>query len=390
MTSTAVQDVFGASRWISRLLGRLGLSSDPGRASVWATLIVVAIISIPPLVLSALSGTAWGSDVEIPFLHDVNSMVRLFIVVPALVIATRAIGIQLSVAMAYLDSSSLIRDSDREEFENARADVSRRASSIGIELALLALALIVPWLFLFLFVSEPRAGLTNWMLHAPDEAALTPAGWYFALISRPLVGFFLVLWAWRYLVWCLFLKRLGSLDLALQPAHPDLVGGLVPIVRAHASFALIGFAVNSALSGAIANELLFGGRTVAEVRPEIIFFTAISLIALALPLVVFTPGLIRAKNRGLLEYGRLAHDLTVDFDARWQTARPERLLDTADPSAMADFNADYLTVQSTRAFPLGLRQLAMLGVLLFIPFGALSLTQVSLLELLKSMASKAF
>ena len=63
MTSTAVNDVFGASRWISGLLGRFGLSPQPGRTSLWSILLVVMIISIPPLLLSSLSGTAWGSGV---------------------------------------------------------------------------------------------------------------------------------------------------------------------------------------------------------------------------------------------------------------------------------------------------------------------------------------
>jgi len=388
--TTVGQSIFGSSRWISRVLARLGFSSDPGQASLWQTLFVVAIISLPPLVLSAFSGTAWGTSVDIPFMHDANSLVRLFVVVPVLLIAANAVGVQLGVAMSYLDASSLIDEADRTEYRDARADIGRRASSTAIELVILALALLVPWLLLFLFAAGPGSGPTSWMLHAPDDVALSPAGWYFALISRPMVGFFLVLWAWRYLVWCLFMRRLGGFDLELQPAHPDLVGGIVPVVRAHISFVLVGLAVNAALSGAIANELLYGGVSMAEARPEIIFFTLISVMALAAPLVVFTPGLIGAKNRGLIDYGRLAHDLTVDFDARWQVPGDEKLLDTADPSAMADFNADYDTVQGMKVFPLGLRALAVLAVTLFIPFGALALTQVSLAQLLRAMASKAF
>ncbi|MCL7980820.1 MAG: hypothetical protein M8865_13060 [marine benthic group bacterium] len=386
----AGQGVFKSSLWVTRLMARLGLSSDPGQASLWTTLLVVGIISLPPLILSALGGTAWGSAVEIPFLHDANSLVRLFVVVPVLVVAANAVGVQLGVAMSYLDSSSLIGEADRPEYTDARADIGRRASSTTTELVILALALLVPLLLLLLVKAEPRSGLTNWMLDPTDDIALSPAGWYFTLISRPLVGFFLVLWAWRYLVWCLFMRRLGGMDLELQPAHPDLVGGIAPVVRAHTSFVLVGLAVNAALSGAIANELLYGGVSMTEVRPEIVFFTVISVIALAAPLIAFTPGLIRAKNRGLIEYGRLGHDLTVDFDARWKTPGNEKLLDTADPSAMADFNADYDTVRGMKVFPLGLRALVVLAVILFVPFGALALTQVSLTQLLRAMASKAF
>jgi hypothetical protein len=384
------QGVFRSGLWFSRLMARLGLSSDSDQASLWTTLIVVAVISIPPFLLSTLAGTAWGGTVEMPFLRDVNSLVRLFVVVPVLVIAARSIGVQLNVAMSYLDSSSLIGQADRAAYADAREDVTRRASSTAVELVLLAAALLVPLALLWLSGAEPRGGVTNWMLGAPEETALSAAGWYFTLISRPLVGFFLILWAWRYLLWCLFMRRLGRLDLALQPAHPDQVGGLAPVVRAHSSFVLVGFAVNCALSGAIANELLFGGIGITEARPEIIFFTAVALIALVAPLVVFTPGLLRAKNRGMVEYGRLAHQLTVDFDARWQNPGEEMLLDTADPSAMADFNADYDAVQAMNVLPIGLHQLAVIGVILFVPFGALAVTQVPLAQLVKGLASKVF
>ena len=387
---TLQNGIFGGSRRISHLLARLGRSSDPDRASLWKTAIIMAIVSLPPFLLSTLAGTAWGNSVEMHFLHDVNSLVRLFVVVPVLVIAARSIGVQLNVAMSYLDSSSLIGEADRAAYGDARQDVTRRASSTAVELVLLATALLVPLALLWLSGAEPRGGVTNWMLGAPEETALSAAGWYFTLISRPLVGFFLILWAWRYLLWCLFMRRLGRLNLALQPAHPDQVGGLAPVVRAHSSFVLVGFAVNCALSGAIANELLFGGIGITEARPEIIFFTAVALIALVAPLVVFTPGLLRAKNRGMVEYGRLAHQLTVDFDARWQNPGEEMLLDTADPSAMADFNADYDAVQAMNVLPIGLHQLAVIGVILFVPFGALAVTQVPLAQLVKGLASKVF
>jgi hypothetical protein len=388
--TTAGLNVFGASRLISRILSRLEMPSDPYRARLWTTLVVVVIIALPPLLLSVLSGTAWSASLEIPFLRDVNTLVRLFVVVPVLVLAVHAIGIQLGVATRYLDSSSLIADSDRRGFEDARGDLARRANSLAVELGALALVLLAPLLALLLLGIEPQAGSSSWMLQGEGDRALSAAGWYFALVSRPLVGFFLLLWAWRYLAWCLFVRRNGSFALQLQPAHPDLVGGLSPLVRAHLSFVLVGFAVNCALSGAIANELLYGGATVDQVRPEIIMITAVSVLALAVPLGTFTPALLAARNRGLIEYGALAHGLSADFDDRWSRPGDTKLLDTADPSALADFGADYDTVQRMKVFALGLRQLAFLAGFLFLPYGALILTQVSLLELLKAMAGRMF
>jgi len=47
-------------------------------------------------------------------------------------------------------------------------------------------------------------------------------------------------------------------------------------------------------------------------------------------------------------------------------------------------------VRSMNSFPLGLRQLGAIGVILFIPFAFLVLTQISLSELVRTMVKKAF
>ncbi len=386
----AGHNVFGASEWISRLLARVGISMDPKHASRLTLLLLVAVISLPPLLLSVWSGTAWGSAVDIPFLHDASALARLFAVVPILIIASGAIGMQLGNAMQYLESSSLIPDSEMPEYEDAKADLGRRANSLWIELLLLVVALLIPWIAMRWFpVLDPRSDLSTWASGSSGGTTLSAAGWWFGMVSRPLVGFFLLLWAWRYIAWGLFLRRVGKLELAILPAHPDGIGGLNPVTRAHLSFVLIGFALHAALSGTLADELLHAGATIAQTGTEIAFFMVVSIFALAAPLVVFVPGLLRAKNEGLVEYGWLAHDLTGAFDTRWQ-AGGAGLLDTADPSAMADFGADYDLVRSMNSFPLGLKQLTSIGVILFIPFAFLVLTQISLSELVRTMVKKAF
>ena len=253
----------------------------------------------------------------------------------------------------------------------------------------LFLAILVSW---FVFREWLEAGLavgrSDWIV-APRDAGLTIAGWWYVLISRPVVGFLILLWAWRYLCWCVFLLRLASSDLRILPAHPDQTGGLLPLVKAHTKFVLVGFALNTALSGAIANELLYGGMTIADAHPVIAFFMIFTVLLLAVPLAVFVPGLLRAKNEGIIEYGHLGHDLTSEFDARWRGGG-DKLLDTADPSAMADFGADYDLVRQLRPYPLGLHQMMASTVLLALPFAPLGLTQIPLADLLKNLAGMAF
>ncbi|MGB5528174.1 MAG: hypothetical protein WBN79_15015 [Gemmatimonadota bacterium] len=379
--------LFQATGWAQRLLARLGRVADPRETSRWATLFALVVVLVPPFLLAVAGGTAWGSRVDIPFLHDVDTLARLGVVVPILVLASRSIGVQLGVALKYLDETSLVPPADEAEYQDARQDLGRRVSSRTVAVIALVLAILGSGL---LFVEASNAGSTvgsDWIVD--PSGGLTLAGWWYALVSRPAISFLLLLWAWRYIAWCLFLRRLAHTELRIFPVHPDRAGGLIPLVQAHVSFVLLGIALNTALSGSLANELLHQGMTVAEARPDVVFFTLLSIFLLFAPLTVFVRGLLKAKLGGLVEYGRLGHDLSRDFDARWADGG-EKLLDTADPSALADFGADYDIVRGLHVFPVSLHQLAVIGLLLFAPFGALVLTQISLTELVRGLISRAF
>jgi len=381
--------LFGAHPWASQVLARLGRAVDPRESTRWAASVVVFLVLVPPFVLAALGGTAWGNAADITFVRDVDALARLLVVVPLLVLASHGIGVGLGGAMRYLEETSLVPDSENATYEDARRDLQRRVRSRPMMGVILILAILVSW---FVFRDSLEVGLvadrSDWIV-SPGDGGLTMAGWWYVFISRPVVSFLMLLWAWRYLCWCVFLLRLASIDLRILPAHPDHTGGLLPLARAHIEFVLVGFALNTALSGTIANEILYGTMTTAEVRPLIAFFTILTVLMLALPLAVFVPGLLRAKRGGIIEYGHLGHDLTQEFDERWREGG-HKLLDTTDTSAMADFGADYNLVRQLRSFPLGLHQVMAITVLLALPFAPLGLTQISLADLLKKLVSMAF
>lgn len=381
--------LFGAHPWASQVLARLGRAVDPRESTRWAASVVVFLVLVPPFVLAALGGTAWGNAVDITFVRDVDALARLLVVVPLLVLASHSIGVGLGMAMRYLEETSLVPDSENATYEDARRDLERRVRSRPMMAFIFVVAILVSW---FVFRDSLEVGLvadrSDWIV-SPGDGGLTMAGWWYVFVSRPVVSFLILLWAWRYLCWCVFLLRLAAIDLRILPAHPDRTGGLLPLARAHIKFLPIGFALNTALAGTIANELLYGTMTAAEARPLIVFFTIFTVLMLALPLAVFVPGLVKAKYEGIIEYGHLGHDITSAFDARWRDGG-DRLLDTADPSAMADFGMDYDLVRQLRSFPLGLHQLIASTALLALPFAPLGLTQISLSDLLKKLIGMAF
>ena len=71
-------------------------------------------------------------------------------------------------------------------------------------------------------------------------STITPAGWWYILISLPILYFFLACWAWLFLLWAWFLFRTSRLDLELTPTHPDRAGGLGFLGWSMVSFGLVG------------------------------------------------------------------------------------------------------------------------------------------------------
>jgi len=381
--------LFGAQPWASKLLARLGKVVDPRESTRWAATVLVLLVLVPPFVLAALSGAAWGNAVGIPFVRDVDALARLLVVIPLLVLASHGIGVGLGMAMRYLEETSLVPDSENATYEDARQDLERRVRSRPMMVFILFLAILVAW---FVFRDSLEVGLvadrSDWIVSQGD-GDLTMAGWWYVFVSRPVVSFLILLWAWRYLCWCVFLLRLATIELRILPAHPDRTGGLLPLAKAHIKFVAVGFALNTALAGTIANELLYGTMTKGEARPLIVFFTVVTVLMISLPLVVFVPGLVKAKYDGIIEYGHIGHDITSAFDARWRDGG-DKLLDTADSSATADFGADYDLVRQLRPYPLGLQQLIASTVLLALPFAPLRLTHIPLTDLLKKLIGMAF
>jgi hypothetical protein len=150
--------LFGAHPWASQLLARLGRAVDPRESTRWTASVLVFLVLVPPFVLAALSGTAWGNAADIPFVRDVDALAPLLVVVPLLVFASRSIGVVLGAAMRYLEETSLVPDSENETYEDARRDLEGRVRSRPMMVLILVLAILVSW---FVFRESLEAGLVT-------------------------------------------------------------------------------------------------------------------------------------------------------------------------------------------------------------------------------------
>jgi len=370
------------------VLRRVGLADDTGLRVGRAISVLPGLCWIPLLVLTVVSGTAWGRAVSIPFLQDLTAYGRFLIALPLLLLGEKVVNEVVGRVHEYARDTALVADDEEVTAEAARTRLGKRGASPAVEVALLAVALALPWLGLMVTRGhQADSQVTSWLFQ-PDDA-LSPAGWWYLTVAVPFVLFVILRWIWGYLSWSWFLWSFAKLRLQLQATHPDEMGGLAPLTVAQTTFSTLFLGGSVLLAAFMANDIMYADATLRGLAPEILSYVALATVLLLAPLLVFFPGLRRAKIDGLLKYGRLGDTMTDTFDHRWAGSGPSKdpngLIDTADPSSVTDFSAMYDVVAGMQSFPFNLRQAAAMVVLLLIPFAPLLLTAMSLKQLLQRL-----
>jgi hypothetical protein len=92
--------------------------------------------------------------------------------------------------------------------------------------------------------------------------------------------------------------------------------------------------------------------------------------------------LIALKHEGLSQYGALQNQISGDFHEHWIKEEAKDLVDSMQPSAMADYSAVYEIIKEIRVIPIPPKAVAFVAVLLLLPFLPLTLMETSFWELL--------
>jgi hypothetical protein len=291
----------------------------------------------------------------------------------------------------HLKTSGILPEGGRTQYSIAQDNLLRRRDSIWPDIVIIVLA------FLISFLAKPGYGdtemgkISTWLWITEDKSlSAIYAGWWYFIISAPLAQILLYRWIWRFIIWIGFLYRVSRIQLALLPTHGNLTGGLGILSNGQVAFVIVFFAFGTLLSSGIAHEILVNGSNWKEMQPVIYGFVAISVTAIAAPLLLFTQKLINAKRHGYREYGALGYRLSNAFDKRWnQKDAPmeqgKEILTAVGPSALADYNAIYETISDMHAFPMKVRTIAIMAVILYVPFAPLILIEVPVEEVLSRL-----
>jgi hypothetical protein len=352
--------------------------------------VIVSFVWLPLLLLSVVSGHLLGGQ-GLPFLLDIETQIRLLIVLPVLIIAELVVHQRIRAIVKRFAERRIVTAEDTPKFHAAIESAIRVRNSIPLELALLVFAFTVGH---WVWAKEVALGAASWY-GVPDAASnfhLTLPGYWYGFVGIPLTQFFLFRWYMRLLVWSWLLWRVSRLNLRLLPAHPDRAGGIGFLGKSTFAFAPILFAEGALLSGVIASRILHEGQSLLTFKVSIVVLVIFFVVVILGPMLVFTPLLAAAKRRGLSEYGTLATAYVEEFDEKWLRggANGEAILGSADVQSLADLGNSFSVVREMRAIPFVLDDVTVLVGATVLPLLPLLLTVMPLEELVSRLVKIIF
>lgn len=370
-----------------QLIRRARLSGDALELLRRRIIVITLVAWLPLLLLSVLSGHAWGPEVRVPFLKDIEVHARLLVALPLLILAELVVHQRMRPVVRQFLERDLIAAGSRAKFDAIVPAALRLRNSVVAEVLLLV-GIYVGVVFIF-----PRYGLLSvptWY-STPVEGGghrLFLSGWWYVYVSVPLFQFMLFRWYFRLCIWVRFLWQASRCELRLVPTHPDRAGGLGFLSLTAVAFAPLLAAHGALLAGFIANRIFFQGRTLLDFQIEIGVILIFLLLAVLGPLLLFVPHLAESRRNGLREYGTLAQRYVREFDNKWlRGAAPpgEPLVGSADIQSLADLANSFEIVRGMSAVPFTKNAVVQLAVIALLPVSPLVLTMISMDELLKRL-----
>lgn len=372
----------GVQRW-------LGLVK-PDQLHVGRRALLVVLIGWVPIILLTFAQVAFrDGDGIASLLLETGAHARYLVAAPVLIIAEAQCATYLSATVRYFVEAQLVPDGRRAEFDGAVASTRRLLNSTAAEVAVFALAYLVSVLSALSYAYDQ---IPVWHKSAGIVPGYSAAGWWHVLVSLPLLLALIFGWLWRLALWARLLWLISRLDLRLIASHPDHMAGLGFVGHSLTAFSIVGFALASIAAGRSAHVVLLGG---ALPTPNLIFNISFLVFLLALflaPLLVFTPALLRAWQRGTVGYGVLAVRVGEEFESKWldRDNIDRAALEKPDFSATTDLYSVVSNAYAIRFVPADLKNLIALSVALVLPFVPVVLLAIPINTILQSLQKLLF
>jgi hypothetical protein len=342
---------------------------------------------LPALLVAAQSlsdsGYAgWG------FFTDLTVHTRYLVAIWAMIATERYANGRIIVLTREFREARIVRDQDLPALSAALGLADRRSSSWIAEGIVLALA--IAWPGVTAHYAVALAGSSWEGIAVGSEVVLSWGGAAARYLSAPLFLFLALRWIWRFLVWTALLYRISRLPLQLTPLHPDRAAGLGFLAAFPGIFSGFAFALSCVVAAAMVKEL-----GLARHEPEVVWFAigawiAFNLVLFIGPLFVFTGPLLAARERALLEYGRLANQHNLALHRKWIEGGKsgEELAGTSDLGMAANLGSAIQSIRAMQFVPVDRATVVQLVVAAGIPMLAVAAKLMPLAELAKWLLRK--
>jgi hypothetical protein len=361
---------------------RFKIDEDGGRRRVaWLTMGLTAVAWLPVMILAIVDGVAWGNRVDVPFVRDFLPYGQLVVSIPVLMLGEIAARRRLGLAAGELGRSGIVDPADRGRLHATLHRVADLGRGRAVNAGILALTLIATGVSLF----EARDWLTGgWQV---SSEGLTLPGWWYLLVSLPVMRFLALRWLWRGLVWAWALLRVAGLDLRPKPMHPDRAGGLAFLGEAQVAFGALVFTFGVQLSCLAADAHVYRGVDLMTYRGEFVAFVLTSVATLLLPLLAFGPKLVLAREEQLVVLSGFGDRGAAYLGRRFESGDWDDESGLAEISSLADFGALYENARLMKPLPMDRRDLVMLILVAVVPFVPLVFLVVPAREVLRTLAA---
>lgn len=340
----------------------------------------LAICWLPLLIFTLLAGKALGGA-QVPFLKDFATQITFLISLPLLLAADLLVHKRIQQTVSEFLKQGIISKDNRSRFDAAVAAAVRLRNSVVAELLLFLSSFALGW---FLWRTHVALKVPSWFMEQISEKQLTPAGWWYAVVSLTLFRFLLLRWLFRLFIWHRFLWHVSSIPLRLNALHPDGTGGLWFVGYSIFAFTPVLMAITAVQVGELANHILYEGAGLMGFRFEIAGFVLFLLLLVLISQPFFLVQMMNTRHTEWIEYSILASQYVEEFRKKWlsnDSGSKQELLGSADIQSLADLNSSFEVARDMRLFPIGTRGILLLAIVLILPFLPLILTVMPLSEM---------
>lgn len=365
------------------LLTRLGGTGPDGLPLRSAAILIALVAWAAPALAALLQSLVEGERVGFGYFTDATVAARFLVATAVLIATERVADGRFEALIREFRTNRIVPDACADEFHVA-VDAADRRSSSWLAEALVAIgALAIAAWGTRVAASMVVAGWEGSVVDG--RIVLSWAGLAASLVSGPIFFFLVLRWCWRFVVWTLLLARIARFPLDLLPPHPDRCGGLGFLSLYPGVFSGFVFALSAVVATTVLKELRYVELSTVQLQWMLGGWLALIGLLFLGPVAVFVPALRAARERAMIDYGRLAHRHHHSFRRRWLDVErsEDEMMGSPDPSSSSDLNALVSFAQEMRIYPIDRFAIVQLAVSAGLPLLVVALTQAPLLEVVR-------